>query len=83
MPLARASLDNVASLGPEAALTGPAARGDAGTVARNLEALSANAPQAIPAYVALAKVALDLAEHSGRLSKEARLPVEEVLAEWK
>jgi len=83
MPLARASLDNVASLGPEAALTGPAARGDAGTVARNLEALSANAPQAIPAYVALADVALDLAEHSGRLSKDARTQVEEVLSEWK
>jgi predicted short-subunit dehydrogenase-like oxidoreductase (DUF2520 family) len=83
MPLVRASLDNVASLGPEAALTGPAARGDAGTVARNLEALAANSPQAIPSYVALARVALDLAEHSGRLAPEERAKVEEVLARWK
>jgi predicted short-subunit dehydrogenase-like oxidoreductase (DUF2520 family) len=83
MPLMRASLDNVASLGSEAALTGPAARGDAGTVARNLEALAANSPQAIPSYVALARVALDLAEHSGRLAPEERAKVEEVLARWK
>lgn len=83
MPLARASLENVASLGPEAALTGPAVRGDAGTVAGNLEALAANSPQAIPAYVALAQIALDLAERSGRLSAEARQPVEEVLSKWR
>ncbi len=83
MPLVRASLDNVASLGPEAALTGPAARGDAGTVGRNLEALSRNAPEAIPAYVALAEIALDLAERAGRLSSAGRTSVEEVLAIWR
>src|SRR6266540_3786764 len=32
LPLQRATLDNVAAIGPAAALTGPAVRGDAGTV---------------------------------------------------
>ncbi len=60
LPLQRATLDNVATMGPTAALTGPAVRGDAGTVAANLEALAKYAPQAVPAYIALADVALDL-----------------------
>jgi predicted short-subunit dehydrogenase-like oxidoreductase (DUF2520 family) len=39
LDLAHRTLDNVAGLGAVAALTGPAARGDVGTVARHLEAL--------------------------------------------
>ena len=39
MPLARATLDNVARLGPLHALTGPLARGDAGTIKQHLQAL--------------------------------------------
>ena len=38
-PLVRATLENVETLGPEAALTGPVARGDVDTVRRHLEAL--------------------------------------------
>jgi predicted short-subunit dehydrogenase-like oxidoreductase (DUF2520 family) len=70
-------------MGPTAALTGPAVRGDAGTVAANLEALAKHAPQAVPAYVALADVALDLAHRSGRLSTVRRAAVEEVLDPWR
>jgi predicted short-subunit dehydrogenase-like oxidoreductase (DUF2520 family) len=81
-PLQRATLENVERLGPGAALTGPAVRGDAGTVARNLEALSGAAPGAVPAYVAMCGVALDLAVASGRLAPERRAPVDEVLARW-
>ena len=43
-PLQRATVDNVASLGAGDALTGPAVRGDAGTIERNLEALAARHP---------------------------------------
>lgn len=81
-PLARATLDNVLEEGPARALTGPAARGDAGSVRRNLEALSADAPDVVQAYVALARAALDLAEAAGRLDGPARARVEEVLAGW-
>ncbi len=82
MPLARASLDNVARLGPAGALTGPAVRGDAGTIARNLLALSSAAPSTVPAYVQLARVAIDLGTRSGRLPDESRARLEEVLGEW-
>jgi len=82
LPLSRATLENVAAMGPGRALTGPAVRGDAGTVARNLEALAERAPEAIPAYVALARAALDLAVRAGRLDASGRARVEEVLARW-
>lgn len=39
LDLARGALDNVAEVGPAAALTGPVARGDRATVVRHLEAL--------------------------------------------
>jgi predicted short-subunit dehydrogenase-like oxidoreductase (DUF2520 family) len=39
LDLVRGTVDNVAVLGPEGALTGPVARGDWDTVARHLEAL--------------------------------------------
>jgi predicted short-subunit dehydrogenase-like oxidoreductase (DUF2520 family) len=81
-PLQRTTLDNVARLGPGAALTGPAVRGDAGTIERNLGAVAEVMPEAVPAYVAMARVALDLAERAGRLDGEARTRVDEVLARW-
>jgi predicted short-subunit dehydrogenase-like oxidoreductase (DUF2520 family) len=81
-PLARAALENSLELGPGAALTGPAVRGDASTVRRNLEALSADAPEVVPAYIELARAAVELAQNAGRLTAERRRGVEEVLSEW-
>jgi predicted short-subunit dehydrogenase-like oxidoreductase (DUF2520 family) len=81
-PLAEAALENALRLGPAAALTGPVARGDAGTVRRNLEALDRHAPEAIGAYVALARAAADLAASDGRLQPAGRREVEEVLRGW-
>jgi len=81
-PLQRATLDNIGQLGPERALTGPAVRGDSGTLERNLAALAASKPTAIPAYVAMARVALDLAQRGGRLTAERRVACEDVLARW-
>lgn len=82
-PLQLATLENVEAVGPAAALTGPAVRGDAGTVERNLRALGEHAPEAVAAYVALADLALDLASRSGRLPRQGRIAVEEVLARWR
>ncbi|MGZ8583103.1 MAG: Rossmann-like and DUF2520 domain-containing protein [Actinomycetota bacterium] len=81
-PLQRATVANLARTGPAEALTGPTVRGDAGTIARNLEALTASAPWAVDAYVEMARVALDLAVRGGRLSPERRTEVDEVLARW-
>jgi predicted short-subunit dehydrogenase-like oxidoreductase (DUF2520 family) len=68
-PLLGASLDNALRRG-DAALTGPVARGDAGTVAAHLDALSATAPDVVAAYVALARLTADRALQSGRLAPE-------------
>ena len=60
--LARGTLDNVVALGPAAALTGPAARGDWDTLRRHLAAL----PEAErPAYRALADAARRLVDPEG------------------
>jgi predicted short-subunit dehydrogenase-like oxidoreductase (DUF2520 family) len=79
-PLARATLDRALELGPGVALTGPAARGDVGTMARNLQAIGENAPNLIPAYWVLARHAARLAHEAGRLSAEDRAQVEDVLS---
>jgi predicted short-subunit dehydrogenase-like oxidoreductase (DUF2520 family) len=57
--LARATLDNVAALGPAAALTGPAARGDETTIRRHLRALP---PEERRAYRGLMNAARRLAQ---------------------
>jgi len=66
-PLVRASIDNVAALGAEQALTGPVARGDAHTVASHLEALP---PEERATYRALAVEALRLSGGSDRALHE-------------
>lgn len=81
--LQAATLANLLAAGPAQALTGPAVRGDAATVARNLEALRARAPEAVRSYVALADLALELAQRAGRLPDHGRDAVEEVLARWR
>jgi predicted short-subunit dehydrogenase-like oxidoreductase (DUF2520 family) len=58
VPLIRASVDNALELGPEAALTGPVARGDLATVAAHLAALD---PTDRDAYRSLAREAARLA----------------------
>jgi len=65
-PLLTAALDN-ALLHGDAALTGPIVRGDLGTVRAHLEDITANAPQTLPSYVALARATLDRAVTDGRV----------------
>jgi len=82
-PLARSAFDRAFALGPEAALTGPAVRGDAGTIERNLQALASTVPGAVAAYVALAEAATALALGAGRIDEEQRGRVQEALAPWR
>jgi predicted short-subunit dehydrogenase-like oxidoreductase (DUF2520 family) len=55
LDLVRATIDNVAELGPAGALTGPAARGDWATIDRHLAALDPTEHEAYRAMVALAR----------------------------
>jgi len=81
--LARAALRSSFALGPEVALTGPASRGDVGSVTSNLDALDKRAPEAVRPYAALAAAAAALAVQSGRLPVEARRRLDEELARWR
>jgi len=65
-PLLGSALDGALHRG-DVALTGPVARGDAGTVAAHLAALAAVAPEVLPSYVAMARLTADRALASGRL----------------
>jgi predicted short-subunit dehydrogenase-like oxidoreductase (DUF2520 family) len=53
VPLARAALENWAANGAEQALTGPVARGDEATIARQREAIETRAPELLEAFDAL------------------------------
>ncbi len=66
-PLLGAALDNALRSG-DAALTGPVARGDAGTVAEHVQALAAADPAVLATYRALARATADRALAAGRLS---------------
>lgn len=61
VPLVRASVDNWARQGARAALTGPIARGDVATAARQREAIADAAPDLIPLWDALAAATRELA----------------------
>ena len=79
-PLLGAALDNALRSG-DAALTGPVARGDAGTVAAHLQELRQVSPEALHAYVAMARLTADRALAAGLLAPEAAEALLDVLAE--
>jgi len=78
-PLVAAALDNALRAG-DAALTGPVARGDAGTVAEHLRQLQSLTPDIRPTYVALARATAERALASGRLRPHAAAPLLDILA---
>lgn len=79
-PLLSAALDNALRRG-DAALTGPVARGDAGTVAAHLRELRDETPDVLPAYVAMARATAERALAAGRLSPTAAEALLEVLGD--
>jgi predicted short-subunit dehydrogenase-like oxidoreductase (DUF2520 family) len=64
-PIARATLENVLSLGPQDALTGPISRGDVESVRRNLEALNAVSTWTRELYRAAGRRTLPIAQRRG------------------
>jgi predicted short-subunit dehydrogenase-like oxidoreductase (DUF2520 family) len=81
-PLLSAALDNALRSG-DAALTGPVARGDAGTVAAHLEELDRVTPHGPvrAAYLAMARLTADRALAAGLLTAEQAEPLLGVLSE--
>jgi predicted short-subunit dehydrogenase-like oxidoreductase (DUF2520 family) len=60
-PLVRAAVENWAAHGARDALTGPIARGDTATVARQRSAIAERAPDLLPVFDALAEATRELA----------------------
>jgi len=79
-PLLGAALDNALRSG-DAALTGPVARGDAGTVRAHVARLREVSPQVLDSYRAMARATADRALANGMLKAEAAEALLDVLAE--
>jgi len=80
-PLAAQALGNARALGIAPALTGPAVRGDAGTVAAHLAALEGGAPAALDVYRALVRRQVAIAETWRGLAPETAARVRAELAD--
>ncbi len=66
VPLVRATVENWARLGPERALTGPVARGDEATIARQRDAVSEAAPELLALFEALVTATRELADREAQ-----------------
>jgi predicted short-subunit dehydrogenase-like oxidoreductase (DUF2520 family) len=78
-PIIGATLRNIEAKGPLASLTGPVARGDAGTVASHLAALT-GMPLHGDVYRSLSLVALDMARKRGAVTHEQEEAIRALLA---
>jgi predicted short-subunit dehydrogenase-like oxidoreductase (DUF2520 family) len=79
-PLLSAALDNALREG-DSALTGPVARGDAGTVAEHVRVIGQVSPQTRAAYVALARLTAERALDAGLLDAVRAEPLLDVLGD--
>ncbi|SDJ58679.1 Rossmann-like and DUF2520 domain-containing protein [Microbulbifer yueqingensis] len=79
-PIVTQTLANNLRLGPEAALTGPIARGDLETVAAHLSALETTDPTLLSCYRELGRACVELAGRRG-LDREAAARLEQLLSE--
>jgi predicted short-subunit dehydrogenase-like oxidoreductase (DUF2520 family) len=70
LPLMRGTLNNLNNIGLPNSLTGPIARGDAGTVQKHLAALQERAPELLPAYEELGRQTIPIALAKGKIDKE-------------
>ncbi len=71
LPLIKGTVSNVEALGIPAALTGPIARGDLGTVRRHMELLVAEVPDLLDLYRVLGRETVEVARDRGTLSRDA------------
>jgi predicted short-subunit dehydrogenase-like oxidoreductase (DUF2520 family) len=79
-PLIEGTLGNARALGVRAALTGPIARGDLGTLEAHLAALRAHAPDVLDLYRAVGEREVELAVSRGSLAPERAQDLRTALA---
>ena len=69
LPMVRGTVNNLADAGLPEALTGPVARGDAGTLRKHLLALAQRAPELLPAYRELGRSCIPIAVEKGEINR--------------
>jgi predicted short-subunit dehydrogenase-like oxidoreductase (DUF2520 family) len=70
LPLIRGTLHNIETIGIPNCLTGPIARGDAGTIIKHLKALQEKAPELIFPYKELGLQTVPIALAKGKIGRE-------------
>jgi predicted short-subunit dehydrogenase-like oxidoreductase (DUF2520 family) len=78
-PLLSAALDNVLRLG-DSALTGPVSRGDVATLQTHRRTIAAQVPDALPAYIAMARRTAERAHDFGQLDVDQLAAVLDALS---
>lgn len=79
LPLIYGTLNNVEKSGLISALTGPIARGDAGTVKKHIEAMDNTQPQYSALYASLGLIAVGIAQQKGTLSSKQAKTINDLL----
>jgi predicted short-subunit dehydrogenase-like oxidoreductase (DUF2520 family) len=79
LPLIYGSLKNIELSGSIQALTGPIARGDAGTIQKHVDAINANLPQYASLYSSLGLVTVNLARKKGTLNLRQAKKISDIL----
>lgn len=70
LPLIRGTVNNLENVGLPDCLTGPIARGDAGTIQKHIAALEKRAPQLLPAYLELGRQTIPIALAKGKIDED-------------
>jgi predicted short-subunit dehydrogenase-like oxidoreductase (DUF2520 family) len=78
-PLVMGTIGNIESKGAVQALTGPVARGDAGTIREHVKALRQRLPDLLQAYSALGILTADVGLKKKTLSSESARLIKELL----
>jgi predicted short-subunit dehydrogenase-like oxidoreductase (DUF2520 family) len=78
-PLVRQNVDNLFALDCGQALSGPIARGDAGTVAKHVAAITATNQEWLDLYRRLGSLTIELASRAQRINAEQVTKLKEVL----
>lgn len=79
MPLLEGTLRNIRNVGFPKCLTGPIARGDAGTIRKHIAAFEERAPEVLRLYAELGLAAIPIAVAKGTLSEEQARELREIL----
>jgi predicted short-subunit dehydrogenase-like oxidoreductase (DUF2520 family) len=79
LPLLRGTIHNIETIGLPDCLTGPIARGDAGTIKKHLDTLQVKAPELLPFYKELALQMVPIASAKGTLVKKQARELELLL----